>query len=300
MTSSEPVLTDNINSPVEEIRSALFTEKQVRVFVKRDDMIHPFISGNKWRKLKYILQEAQDQQKKRLVTFGGAFSNHLLATACAAARYGFRSAGIVRGEEVVNDTLMLCRIFGMHLRFADRSSYRDKDSLFGRYYGEDPDAFFINEGGAGSNGIRGCSELVGELDETYDHIFCAGGTGTTAAGIIKGIETRSLNTRCHVIPVLKGGGFLEEEIHKYTSLPFDIHTGYHFGGYAKASPELWSFIKTFCSSTGILIEPVYTGKMFFALHDLIASDRFMPGSRILAIHTGGLTGIHGMLPGSEL
>lgn len=289
----------DINSPVQEIHSSLFKEKDVRVFVKRDDMIHPFISGNKWRKLKYILQEAENQRKKHLVTFGGAYSNHLLATACASASSGFTSTGIVRGEEVVNDTLMLCRLFGMQLQFTDRSSYRDKPSLFTQSFGDNPDAFFIDEGGADGNGVRGCSELISELDEPYDHIFCAAGTGTTAAGIIKGVEQQSLNTRCHIISVLKGGEFLKDEIQKFTCLPFDLYTDYHFGGYAKADSELWSFIKTFCSSTGILIEPVYTGKMFFALYDLVASDRIHPGSRILAVHTGGLTGIHGMLSRSN-
>ncbi len=257
-------------------------------------MIHPFISGNKWRKLKYILLEAKQLDKKHLVTFGGAYSNHLIATACAAARFGFKGTGIVRGEEVQNEVLTLCKLFGMHLEFTDRSSYRDKLSLFNAQFGDDPTAFFIDEGGAGELAVKGCAELIGELPADFDHIFCAAGTGTTAAGIIKGINERSFSATTHVIPVLKGGEFLIEDIKKYTSHQFEIHTDYHFGGYAKTSPELLNFIKDFCPSTGILIEPVYTGKMFFALFDLVSKDKFPRGSKILAVHTGGLTGLLGM------
>lgn len=257
-------------------------------------MIHPFISGNKWRKLKYIISNAESLNKKHLVTFGGAFSNHLLATACAAAKFGFKSTGIVRGEEVDNDVLMLCKLFGMNLLFTDRPSYRDKPSLFDTYFGADTNAIFINEGGAGEPGVKGCSELVSELGENYDHIFCAAGTGTTAAGIIRGVQEYLISSNVHVVPVLKGSAFLKSEIAQYTDHSFEMHPEYHFGGYAKITSELLSFIKSFCESTGILIEPVYTGKMFFALYDLIKKDSFPAGSRILAVHTGGLTGILGM------
>ena len=283
-----------IYSPVEQIFDPLFIEKKVEVFVKRDDMIHPFISGNKWRKLKYILSNAESLKKKHLVTFGGAFSNHLLATACAAAKFGFKSTGIVRGEEVQNDVLMLCKLFGMSLIFTDRISYRDKTLLYDAHFKHDPDAIFIDEGGAGELGVKGCEELMPELQEHYDHIFCAAGTGTTAAGIIKSIEGREVSSQVHVIPVLKAGSFLRTEIEKYTGQTFEMHLDYSFGGYAKTTPDLLSFIQNFCRSTGILIEPVYTGKMFFALFDLIKKNSFSPGSKILAIHTGGLTGIIGM------
>lgn len=283
-----------IYSPVEQIFHPLFKEKNVAVFMKRDDMIHPFISGNKWRKLKYILKDTERLNKNHLVTFGGAFSNHLLATACAAAKFGFKSTGIVRGEEVKNDVLMLCRLFGMKLVFVDRTSYRDRQSLFENYFTADSDAIFIDEGGAGELGVKGCSELVDELPEKFDHILCAAGTGTTAAGIIRGVQERSLSTKLHVIPVLKGGEFLRKEIRAYTDHPFELHSGYAFGGYAKTTDALLTFIQDFCSSTGILIEPVYTGKMFYALYNLIRKDAFSRGSKILAIHTGGLTGILGM------
>lgn len=283
-----------IYSPVEQIFDPLFAEKKVKVFVKRDDMIHPIISGNKWRKLKYILAEAQNLNKNHLVTFGGAFSSHLLATACAAARLGLRSTGIVRGDEVKNDVLMLCRLFGMELIFVDRTSYKDKKALFNTHFNEDSQAIFIDEGGAGELGVKGCSELVDELHENYDHIICAAGTGTTAAGILRGLEKQSFNPRMHIIPVLKGADFLTTEIESFTQYPFEMHLEYHTGGYAKTSAELLEFIRYFCRSTGILIEPVYTGKMFYALYDLIRKDSFSEGSNILAIHTGGLMGILGM------
>lgn len=258
-------------------------------------MIHPFISGNKWRKLKYLLLKAERFQKKHLVTFGGVHSNHLLATACAAAKFGFSSTGIVRGENVENETLLLCRLFGMQLIFAGRESYRDKPGLFKKYFDNDPEAFFINEGGFGSLAAKGCSELIDELPEVYDHLFCAAGTGTTAAGILSGINRKSIATKMHVIPVLKGADFLKQEIENLSNgASFEFHSEYHFGGYAKTSDELLTFIKDFTSSTGILIDPVYTGKLLFAICDLISKDYFARGSRILAVHTGGITGVLGM------
>jgi 1-aminocyclopropane-1-carboxylate deaminase len=264
--------------------------------MKRDDMIHPLISGNKWRKLKYVLQKARDEDKTHLVTFGGAYSNHLLATAAAAAKFGFSATGFVRGEEVQNDTLFMCRLHGMELIFTDRDSYRDKPALFTQYFGDDTTAFFIDEGGASPEAAKGCSELIAELTEPYNHIFCACGTGTTAAGLINGIGQHQLNTRFNAIPVFKNGSFIKDEIDKYLIAPveYDLHLDYHFGGYAKTNPELISFIKTFVAKTGILIEPVYTAKMLYAIYDLAGKDHFQPGSRVLAIHTGGLLGLLGM------
>jgi 1-aminocyclopropane-1-carboxylate deaminase len=290
----------NINleifSPVHQINDPLFDEQDLKVFIKRDDLIHPIISGNKWRKLKYLLQKARDANKTHLVTFGGAYSNHLLATAAAAAKFGFKSTGFVRGEPIENDTLFLCRLHGMTLLFTDRESYRDKRALYHNYFHDDQDAFYIDEGGASPEAAKGCSELVNELTESYHHIFCACGTGTTAAGIINGIHDHSLSTNFHAVPVLKNGGFMAEEINKLLTTPanYQLHTDYHFGGYGKVNDELITFVKDFVSKTGILIEPVYTGKMLYALYDLAAKKHFNPGSRILAIHSGGLWGLLGM------
>jgi 1-aminocyclopropane-1-carboxylate deaminase len=285
-----------IFSPVQQINSPLFDSHGVKVFIKRDDLIHPMISGNKWRKLKYVLKQAQTEGKTHLVTFGGAYSNHLMATAAAAAKFGFKSTGIVRGEAVDNDTLFLCRLHGMKLQFTDRDSYRNKPALFNQYFGHDEQAFFIDEGGASAEGAKGCGELVDELTESYDHVFCACGTGTTAAGIINGLNNHQLKIKFNAVPVFKNGGFIKEEIDRFLTGPTDynIYTDYHFGGYGKVNDELIGFIKQFVAATGILIEPVYTGKMMYALYDLIAKGRFEPGSKILAIHSGGIWGLLGM------
>lgn len=285
-----------IFSPVHQIAHPLLQEKGLKVFIKRDDLIHPLISGNKWRKLKYILKKAQGLDKSHLVTFGGAYSNHLLATAAAAAKFGFRSTGMVRGEVVENDTLFMCRLHGMQLIFTDRASYRDKQALFQLHFGNDTNAFFIDEGGASPEGARGCSELINELTDTYNHIFCACGTGTTAAGIINGLYDHHLPTQFNAVPVFKNGEFLREEINRNLTADraYHLHTAYHFGGYGKTSPELIRFIKSFVRDTGILIEPIYTGKMLYAIFDLAAKNFFTPGDQILAIHTGGLLGILGM------
>jgi len=285
-----------IFSPVQQINDTLFDEQGFKVFIKRDDLIHPIISGNKWRKLKYTLKKALAQNKNHLVTFGGAYSNHLLATAAAAAKFGFKATGIVRGEVVENDTLFLCRLHGMQLLFTDRENYRDKQALFNKHFGDDTDAFFIDEGGASPEGAQGCSELVNELTEQYDHIFCACGTGTTAAGIINGLQQHQLNTQFNAIPVLKNGDFLADEINNLLLQPADynLHTDYHFGGYGKTTPELIAFIKNFIAAKGILIEPIYTGKMIYAVYDLATKNYFKPGNRILIIHSGGIWGLLGM------
>jgi len=285
-----------IFSPVQQIKNDLFNDKGLKVFIKRDDLIHPIISGNKWRKLKYILKQAQTQNKTHLVTFGGAYSNHLLATAAAAAKFGFKATGIVRGEQVNNDTLFLCRLHGMNLLFTDRDSYKDKPALFEKRFADDPEAFFIDEGGASIEGAKGCSELIDELTETYNHIFCACGTGTTAAGIINGIKQHGLITQFNAVSVFKNGSFIKNEIDRFLNTPFEyhLHTGYHFGGYGKVDKILIEFIKEFVVQTGILIEPVYTGKMLYAIYDLAAKNYFEPGSKILAIHSGGIWGLLGM------
>jgi len=284
------------SSPVHQIEDALFTDQKVELYLKRDDLIHPLISGNKWRKLKYLLADARLQHKTHLVTFGGAFSNHLLAPASAGATFGFKTTGFVRGEEVNNDTLFMCALLGMKLVFTDRSSYQHKQELFLAHFFNDPEAFFIDEGGASAQAALGSSELVDELPEKYDYLFCACGTGTTAAGIINGLISNKLSTQFHAIPIFKNAGWMKQEIEKYLlkEVSFNLHTTYGFGGYAKTTPELITFIKKFIAATGILIDPVYTGKVLFAVYDLARKSYFLPGSKILAIHTGGTFGLLGM------
>lgn len=282
----------DIYSPIHQLKHAARSQ----VLVKRDDLIDPYISGNKWRKLKYILKDVQKGNKNHIVTFGGAFSNHLVATAAACARSGLKSTAFVRGEVVSNEMLLLCKLFGMHLIFIDRDSYRNKSLLFDTHFGEDPEAYFVDEGGAGTEAVRGCAEIIAELPQDIDHLFCAAGTGTTAAGLLKGIHQRKLKAQLHVVPVLKGGDFIADEIYKHTRNieQLIIHTDYHFGGYAKTPPVLIEYIKNFVATEGMLIDPVYTSKMFFAIDDLISNNYFKKEDKIIAIHTGGLLGIWGM------
>lgn len=293
MEIHKEIITLDIYSPVQELHDPLFEKKGVQVFVKRDDLIHPFISGNKWRKLKYNLIQARTLKKDLLVTFGGAYSNHLVATACAAAKFGFRSTGFVRGEQVKNHSLMLCRMFGMNLIFVDRERYKNKKELFDQHFSTDSDSFFINEGGAGQSAVKGCSELIAELDQSFDHIFCAAGTGTTASGLLMGINDSGVSSLLHIVSSLKNGSFLKDEIsgHNINTQNLILHCDYHFGGYGKTKPELLNFIKQFASSTGILLDQVYTGKTAYAIYDMIKNDQFQGGSKILLIHTGGLLGL---------
>jgi len=281
-----------LNSPLQQLNHPVLTD----LWIKRDDLIDPYISGNKWRKLKYILQDAAEKGKNHLVTFGGAYSNHLVATAAAAARSGLQATAFVRGEKVLNEMLLLCQLYGMNLIFTDRESYRDKQRCFEQHFAGDISAYFINEGGASAEAVKGCAEIIAELPQDLDHLFCAAGTGTTAAGLLQGIRDAGLKTKLHVIPVLKGADFIRDDIQKYVpeTASLILHTGYHFGGYAKTQPALLRFIRDFSAGHGILIDPVYTAKMFFAIEDLAAQHYFQSHEKIAALHTGGLLGIMGM------
>ncbi|MBU0696931.1 MAG: pyridoxal-phosphate dependent enzyme [Bacteroidetes bacterium] len=285
------------HSPEEEIYYPSITDHPIRLFLKRDDLIHPFISGNKWRKLKYHLIKAEENNKKHMVTFGGAYSNHILASAAAGARFNFKTTAFIRGEEVENPTLKFCRLFGMELIFVSREDYKDKMILYNQHFKNNLQTYFIDEGGFGLEAELGCREIVQELNQEYDHIFCAAGTGATSAGIINQIHLQGLKTQFHMIPVLKGGSFLREDIQKLLieNITFHLHEDYHFGGYAKTQPKLIDFIKDFTSKTAVLIDPVYTGKALFAIMDLASKNTFEKEAKILMIHTGGIFGTLGML-----
>lgn len=279
-------------SPLHQVTHPAHTN----LWIKRDDLIDPYISGNKWRKLKYILQAARQAGKSHLVTYGGAYSNHLVATAAAAARSGMRSSAFVRGEEVNNEMLVLCRLYGMQLIFTDRIAYRDPAARYHELFKNNPDTYAIPEGGATEEAVRGCAEIIAELPPDTAHLICAAGTGTTAAGLLRGIVTNDRHIQLHVIPVLKGGDFITAEIMQYekTSLQLHVYPDYHFGGYAKTKPELLQYMQKFIADTGILIDPVYTAKMCFALNDLIEKHIIPADEKVIALHTGGLLGIMGM------
>lgn len=279
-------------APIEPLTDAVFEARGVHVFLKREDYSHPFISGNKWRKLKYHLIEAAGQEKRQLVTFGGAYSNHLLATAAAAAKYHFSSYGFVRGEKVENPVLKLCALFGMHLHFVSRGEYQHKEALFQNHFGSNPHAFFIPEGGSGDLGEQGVSEMMQEPEmQTFDVILASVGTGGTLKGLIKGIEEYKLNTKVHGIVVLKGAEQMQEEYAHFNANSYQLHFKYHGGGYAKRTAELEAFQKKFASQTGILLDLVYEAKMMWALYNLIESDYFLPGTKICALHNGGTIGL---------
>lgn len=289
-----------IHSPLQQIHQPLLFGNEVEIWFKRDDMIHPFISGNKWRKLKYTLQKAKEENKNHLITFGGAYSNHLLATACAGALFGFKTTGWVRGEksEILNDTLFLCKQFGMEINYIDRSTYLHKMDFYLEKYSTNQSTFFIDEGGAGENGIKGCSELVDELDQDFDYIFLASGTATTFAGIAKGCFQKNLKTKVWGVVIHKGVKELSETLEKYIPKEFnDLNyelKEYHLGGYAKTNVDFLSWCTNFSSRTGILLDPVYTGKAVCYLSTVCLQNFFPKNAKILFVHTGGLIGINGM------
>jgi 1-aminocyclopropane-1-carboxylate deaminase len=283
---------DELYSPVQHLSHSILTE----LWVKRDDLIDPYISGNKWRKLKYILQDSISKGKNHLVTFGGAYSNHLVATAAAASKNGLKSTGFVRGEQVENEMLLLCKLYGMKLLFIDRETYKDKQACYNLHFKTNSFSYYIPEGGASSQAVTGCAEIIDELPPDMVHLFCAAGTGTTAAGLLKGLQERGSKAKLHVIPVLKGGAFIKNEIQKYVTISdhLTLHTEYQFGGYAKTKPSLLEFMKSFISMHGMLVDPVYTAKMFFAIDDLAIKGELNARDKIIALHTGGLLGIMGM------
>lgn len=271
---------------------------KVQLDVKREDLIHPMISGNKFRKLKYNLEEAKTQHINTLLTFGGAYSNHIAAVSAAGKAFGFNTIGIIRGEELIdkideNPTLKFAEESGMHLKFVTREAYRNKTSQpfidelkaeFGNFY-------LLPEGGTNVLAIKGCEEILTEQDKNYDYICCSVGTGGTVSGLI---NCSKPSQQILGFSALKGG-FLKEDISKFVHKKnWQLFMDYHFGGYAKINKELISFINEFKSNNHIPLDPIYTGKMMFGIFDLIHKGFFPNDSKILAIHTGGLQGIDGM------
>jgi len=282
-------------TPVQEIRHKLVESAGVSLFIKREDLNHPLVTGNKWWKLKHNLLQAHLEQKPTLLTFGGAFSNHIYATAVAAHELGFNSIGIIRGEETtpLNPTLRFATAQGMQLHYISREDYRRKsDPMFleelTRRFGN---IYVVPEGGSNAPAVKGCEEFAKSLPADVDTICLPVGTGGTIAGIINGspAEKRILG-----FSSLKGGNFLYDDVKQWLNnkeaANWHIETRYHFGGYAKHTPELISFMLEFAETTGVVLDIVYTAKMMFGLFDLIKQQHFPKGSRILAIHTGGLQG----------
>lgn len=290
------------NAPIQKIDDPRLDKFNLQLFIKREDLLHPYISGNKWRKLKYNLQAAKEQGEETLLSFGGAYSNHIAATAAAGQEWGFHTIGIIRGEEhqPLNPTLQFAQQQGMKLRYMDRVTYKSKSTAavtamlleqFGSFYP-------LPEGGSNALAVKGCTEILDDFDPSrYDFICSSCGTGGTLAGLVAGMDRQG---QLLGFPALKGGSFLKPAIDTLTQAyngqvyhNFQLMTDYHFGGYAKWKPELINFINIFHDVTGIMLDPVYTGKLLFGIYDLAQQHYFKPGSKILAIHTGGLQGIKG-------
>lgn len=272
--------------------------KGISVFFKREDLIHPFVSGNKFRKLKYNLLQAKTKNQSSLLTFGGAFSNHIAAVAYAGKENGFQTIGIIRGEELIdkvskNPTLLFAQDCGMQLEFVTREAYREKSEFsflenlknrFGNFY-------LIPEGGTNELAIKGCEEILTTEDSGFDFICCAVGTGGTISGLI---NSALPHQKVLGFPALKGD-FLQDEIRIFAkNQNWELLTNYHFGGYGKVTTDLIAFINDFYSKTKIPLDPIYTGKMVFGVLDLIKKNYFKENSKILLIHTGGIQGIQGM------
>ncbi|MGV3630337.1 MAG: 1-aminocyclopropane-1-carboxylate deaminase/D-cysteine desulfhydrase [Bacteroidota bacterium] len=293
---------DTSRSVLQRIVLPLFDAKGVEVYVKRDDLIHELVSGNKWRKLKYNLAQARQNKAEGIFTFGGAFSNHLLATASACREFGFRSIGFVRGEELnanSNETLRKCSGLGMELIFLDRMEYgmrNDQDYLKELKNGH-PNFYAIPEGGANYYGVIGCQETWQEIPFPVDHVFVAQGTAATSCGLAAGNKGKA---QIHVVPVLKGFDVVSEMKKILDQFTYDeslseeylqfiqIHGDCHFGGYAKYDEELLAFIRMVYRQGRIPLDHVYTGKAFYALYHWIESSDNLAGQKIVFLHTGGL------------
>jgi 1-aminocyclopropane-1-carboxylate deaminase len=274
------------------------TNSFISLSIKREDRIHSFVSGNKFRKLKYNLLEAKKEKHRTIVTFGGAYSNHIAAVAYACQEENIQSIGIIRGEELAfkvkeNPTLQFALKCGMKLEFISREKYRTKetDAFLEELKGKYSPFYLVPEGGTNALAIKGCQEILTKDDADFDYICCAVGTGGTIAGII---NSANKNQKILGFPALKGD-FLTNEINKYANNSnFTLITEYHFGGYAKVNTNLINFVNQFYLNTNIPLDTVYTGKMVYGVMDLIQKKYFPNNSKILMIHTGGLQGNEGM------
>lgn len=284
-----------------------FKTKNIQLFVLREDLIHPEISGNKWRKLKYNCIEAKEKGFKQLLTFGGAYSNHIAATAAAGREFGFNTIGIIRGEEALplNNTLQLAADNGMTLKYVSRNFYRDEKynaSFLKELRNELGDFYLIPEGGSNAFAVKGCAEIKNNILIDFDVIACACGTGGTISGIIASLDHSKTIIG---FPALKGGEFLVNDIQQLlndystvfnqqiTNNNWSLNTDYHFGGYGKISNELVDFINDFKQKHQILLDLIYTGKMLFGIYHIAKTTEQLNGKKIVVVHTGGLQGNKG-------
>lgn len=277
----------------------LFEMNEVSVSVLREDLIHPLISGNKFRKLKYNLKAFEEGNYGALLTFGGAYSNHIFATAAGGKEFEFKTIGVIRGEEIqdkINDnpTLKFAKERGMEFKFVSREKYRQKTNpeFLEELKKEFGPIYILPEGGTNSLAVKGCEEILGNQTKEFDCICCAVGTGGTISGIINSAEGHQ---KVLGFPALKDSAFLTDEIKKYSQRSnYELIDEFHFGGFAKTNDELIDFINSFKRNFGLTLDPIYTAKMMYGIIELIKRGNFEKGSSILTIHTGGLQGIIAM------
>ncbi|SJM91804.1 1-aminocyclopropane-1-carboxylate deaminase [Crenothrix polyspora] len=281
-----------------QINNALLDQHQIQLWIKRDDLLHPVISGNKWRKLKYSLDHALSLGIDTVISMGGTYSNHLHALAYIGKVLGLKTIGIVRGEQpfVLTPTLRDVQDWGMTLKFVSRTEYRAlrqyKD--FDSFPDLKPRQYWLPEGGAQVLALKGVAELVHEINIPYDTLCVPCGTGATLAGIAGAVAD---NVSVLGFAALKNAEFLRADVTALLAQPRNncyINLAYHFGGFAQTNASLNAFIEDFELQTKISLEPVYTGKMMYALYDLLQKGYFKPGHRIIAVHTGGLQGKRGI------
>ncbi|WP_417942241.1 1-aminocyclopropane-1-carboxylate deaminase/D-cysteine desulfhydrase [Flavobacterium sp. RS13.1] len=270
----------------------------ISLTIKREDMIHPFVSGNKFRKLKYNLLQAKAENKTTLLTFGGAFSNHIAAVAYAGKEQGVKTIGIIRGDELLdkikeNPTLKFAQENGMQFEFVSRENYRlkNEESYIENLKQKFGDFYLVPEGGTNELAVKGCEEILTDEDSVFDYVCCAVGTGGTISGLI---NSALPHQKILGFSALKGD-FLKDEICIFAQKDnWNLISDYHFGGYGKINLELIEFINAFFEENKVPLDPIYTGKMVFGVIDLIHKNYFPAHSKILLIHTGGLQGINGM------
>lgn len=289
-----------INIPIQKIKSDFITSKGVELFVYRLDLNHPHISGNKMYKLMYNISAAKASNKKTLLTFGGAFSNHIAATADAGREQRFNTIGIIRGEAPaeLNSTLKFAKGCGMELHFVSRTLYQNKKEL-NKYVSEkfsDKNYYLIPEGGSNELGIKGCQEITQNIPIDFDVACCPCGTGATVSGIILSLKEHQSAIG---FQILKAEKYIHSEVENWLNhfksgnKNWEINEDFHFGGYAKLKPELLNFMLEFEKENAIPLDYIYTGKMMFGIMELIKLGKFKKGTKIIAIHTGGLQGNKG-------
>lgn len=295
---SLPLQPALLPSPLQAVSHPLLNAHDVQLWCKRDDLIHPAISGNKWRKLKYHLRYAEEQGKRHLLSFGGAYSNHIHALAAAGCQSGLRTTGIIRGEPeaVSNATLSAAKGWGMDLIFVDRQSYRRRQDPAWLAQFEDEETLIVPEGGSSPLAIPGVAELVDEVPFSPDLWVLPCASGGTLAGLIAGKREPE---QILAIAVLKGGSFIADEVRRLHPAAADtpgwrIALDHHDGGYAKFTPALWQWVQSFSAETGLPLEPIYSGKAMWGLFRELAAGRIPRGSKIVFIHTGGMQGLAGL------